>query len=271
MSGRFRFLLPVLTFLAALLGAPGMLVTAQANSVIWDQPTASYQYIDGPRVQRQAVQPRKAKRQRAAYQRHAAQSRKVQMQRKARHAAERRRIAATTVNRQQVSERRVLRRNAAALRRAAEARRLDSYPSESTRARRYASLGNEIEQRGERQSAGRVEASVDVRSQRMVVKVDGEVRHVWKVSTGRTGFATPRGTYGPQRMHARYFSKKYYNSPMPYSIFFRGGYAIHGTTAVNRLGGPASHGCIRLATSNARTLFQLVKSAGAHRTRIVIT
>ena len=105
----------------------------------------------------------------------------------------------------------------------------------------------------------------------MVVKVDGVVRHVWKVSTGRKGFVTPRGVYGPQRMHARYFSRKYYNSPMPYSIFFRGGYAVHGTTAINRLGGPASHGCVRLATANARTLFHLVQASGRHRTRIIIT
>jgi len=31
---------------------------------------------------------------------------------------------------------------------------------------------------------------------------------------------------------------------MPYSIFFRGGYAIHGTYATGALGRPASHGCV---------------------------
>jgi lipoprotein-anchoring transpeptidase ErfK/SrfK len=142
---------------------------------------------------------------------------------------------------------------------------------ESRYPRRLASLGDVREQRAARETASSVEARIDIRTQRMVVKVDGEVRHVWKVSTGRHGYATPRGQYRPGRMHASYFSRKYYNSPMPYSIFFRGGYAIHGTTAVNRLGGPASHGCVRLATANARALFHLVKSAGAHRTRIIIT
>lgn len=118
---------------------------------------------------------------------------------------------------------------------------------------------------------GTVEARVDLQAQRMVVKVNGEVAHVWKVSTARRGFVTPRGVYGPQRMHVSYFSKKYYNSPMPYAIFFRGGYAVHGTNAVKALGAPASHGCIRLATGNARALFQLVKQFGPGRARIVIS
>jgi lipoprotein-anchoring transpeptidase ErfK/SrfK len=118
---------------------------------------------------------------------------------------------------------------------------------------------------------GRVEARIDVASQRMIVSVDGRVRHVWKVSTGRAGFPTPRGVYRPQRLHVSYFSKKYYNSPMPYSIFFRGGYAIHGTNAISRLGGPASHGCVRLSVGNARTLFELVRATGPGRARIVIS
>ncbi len=148
-----------------------------------------------------------------------------------------------------------------------EAPRMETAP-----ARRVASLGDAtVQRRLQPVAASNVEARIDIASQRMIVKVDGEVRHVWKVSTGRKGFATPRGAYKPQRMHVSYFSRKYYNSPMPYSIFFRGGYAIHGTTAINRLGGPASHGCVRLATGNARILFQLVKSAGPSRTRIVVS
>jgi L,D-transpeptidase catalytic domain len=45
---------------------------------------------------------------------------------------------------------------------------------------------------------------------------------------------------------------------MLHSIFFHGGYAIHGSYEINRLGGPASHGCIRLHPANAAALFQLV-------------
>lgn len=116
-----------------------------------------------------------------------------------------------------------------------------------------------------------VEARIDLKSQRMIVKVDGEVVHVWKVSTARRGYVTPRGAYAPRSMHKRYYSKKYDNSPMPYSIFFKGGYAVHGTQAVASLGRPASHGCIRLATAHARDLYNLVRTHGPQKSRIVIT
>jgi hypothetical protein len=112
---------------------------------------------------------------------------------------------------------------------------------------------------------------VDKSSQRMSVSVDGATRYSWPVSTGKAGYGTPNGTYSPTRLHRTWFSRKYYNSPMPYSIFFHGGYAIHGSYAIRQLGGPASHGCIRLHPSNAATLFSLVKSHGAGSTRITVT
>jgi len=107
-------------------------------------------------------------------------------------------------------------------------------------------------------------------SQRMSVSVDGVPRYVWRVSTGRGGFGTPSGVFRPQMLARSWFSRKYYNSPMPYSIFFHGGYAIHGTNYLSQLGGPASHGCVRLHPSNAAVLFGLVQR---HRgsTRIVVS
>jgi lipoprotein-anchoring transpeptidase ErfK/SrfK len=119
-------------------------------------------------------------------------------------------------------------------------------------------------------SAGIV-AKVDIATQRMTVIVDGSVQAVWKVSTARRGYVTPRGSYRPQSLAAMHYSKKYHNSPMPHSVFFRGGYAVHGTYDVAQLGRPASHGCIRLAPGNAATLFQLIRSHGAGGARIVVT
>jgi lipoprotein-anchoring transpeptidase ErfK/SrfK len=107
-------------------------------------------------------------------------------------------------------------------------------------------------------------------SQTMAVSVDGAQRYVWKISTGRAGYGTPGGTYRPQMLARHWFSKKYYNSPMPYSIFFHGGYAIHGTNYLRQLGGPASHGCIRLHPANAAVLFGLVQRQGMSRTTIVV-
>ena len=107
-------------------------------------------------------------------------------------------------------------------------------------------------------------------AQRMTVVRDGQPIHTWVVSTGRSGFGTPSGVFHPQRMARTWFSKAYYNSPMPYSIFFYSGYAIHGTYAINQLGGPASHGCVRLYPGNAATLFSLVQREGPGRTTIII-
>ena len=111
---------------------------------------------------------------------------------------------------------------------------------------------------------------VDKSSQRMSVSVNGQSRYSWAVSTGRSGYGTPSGSFSPQLMARRWYSKKYYNSPMPYSIFFYHGFAIHGTTDLARLGGPASHGCVRLHPSNAATLYALVERNGRGSTRIEI-
>jgi hypothetical protein len=90
------------------------------------------------------------------------------------------------------------------------------------------------------------------------------------VSTARRGYRTPNGSYRPQRLARKWFSRKYDWSPMPYSIFFDGGYAIHGSYEISHLGRPASHGCIRLHPNNAAVLFALVKEHMGD-TQIVVT
>ncbi len=109
---------------------------------------------------------------------------------------------------------------------------------------------------------------VDLKMQTMQVKVDGETKYRWDVSTGRMGFDTPPGRYEPTRMYKTYFSQQYDDAPMPYSIFFHQGYAIHGTSDLGNLGQVASHGCVRLDPENAATLFAMVKKAGPENTVI---
>ena len=115
-----------------------------------------------------------------------------------------------------------------------------------------------------------VVVTVDKTAQRLTVEVDGAMRYQWPVSTGRWGYHTPNGSYRPERLERQWYSRKYDWSPMPHSIFFSGGYAIHGSYEVSRLGRPASHGCIRLHPQNAATLFDLVQRRSAD-TRIVVT
>jgi hypothetical protein len=112
------------------------------------------------------------------------------------------------------------------------------------------------------QAEARVAIHIDLTSQTMhVSSQDGS--YDWRISTARSGYRTPRGTYHPEALLRMHYSHKYHMSPMPYSIFFAGGYAIHGTYETRWLGRPASHGCIRLAPGNAARLFQMVKDEGA--------
>jgi lipoprotein-anchoring transpeptidase ErfK/SrfK len=111
---------------------------------------------------------------------------------------------------------------------------------------------------------------IDRAGQRMAVIVNGAPRYNWRVSTARRGYITPPGTYHPEMLARRWFSRKYYNSPMPHSIFFYGGFAIHGSYEISHLGRPASHGCVRLDPSNAAILFGLVQREGTAATTIVI-
>jgi lipoprotein-anchoring transpeptidase ErfK/SrfK len=107
-------------------------------------------------------------------------------------------------------------------------------------------------------------------SQTMDVVVDGMERYNWPVSTGRRSLPTPAGTFHPHMLARSWFSSKYDNSPMPHSIFFRGGIAIHGTYEEAALGRPVSHGCVRLDRENAAVLFGLVEQEGLGATTIVV-
>ena len=118
--------------------------------------------------------------------------------------------------------------------------------------------------------ASRLGVLIDLSEQAMTVSVDGHAAYRWPVSTARPGYRTPIGRFRPLRLERVWYSSKYDNAPMPHSIFFYGGYAIHGTTEVKRLGRPVSHGCVRLHPDNARVLFNLVRSFGRTSTTIAV-
>ena len=117
----------------------------------------------------------------------------------------------------------------------------------------------------------RVVATISLSDQRMNVTVDGRSTYAWKVSTARKGYVTPTGSFKPTRMHEMWYSRKYDNAPMPHSVFFNGGYAVHATNAIKRLGRPASHGCVRLHPNDAADFYRLVETFGPTNTSIVIS
>ena len=108
-------------------------------------------------------------------------------------------------------------------------------------------------------------------TQTMTVTVDGHVRYRWPVSTGATHFSTPDGSYTPFRMELMHYSREWDNAGMPHAIFFtQRGHSIHGSDHPG-LGTAVSHGCVRLTLSNAATLYQLVKSVGMAKTKVVVS
>ena len=119
-------------------------------------------------------------------------------------------------------------------------------------------------------AAADVRAVVDLSDQEMTVWLDGTPEWVWPVSTARADKVTPIGTFTPYLLERMHYSTLYDNAPMPWSIFFTGNFAIHGTTQVDKLGTPASAGCVRLAPENAKLLYEAVKAAGLSETRVVV-
>jgi lipoprotein-anchoring transpeptidase ErfK/SrfK len=118
----------------------------------------------------------------------------------------------------------------------------------------------------------KVVINIDKSRQEMTVFVDGIEQYTWPVSTGRSGYSTPSGTYTPTSMNEIWYSKQWDNSPMPHAIFFmKDGHAIHGSHEVKNLGKPASHGCVRLLPANAAILYDLVKEKGMANTQVVLT
>lgn len=114
-------------------------------------------------------------------------------------------------------------------------------------------------------------ANISLSSQTMTVSQDGIVRHRWKVSTARKGYVTPQGSWSAKWLSKNHRSRKYDDAPMPYAVFFNGGYAVHATFDLKRLGRPASHGCIRLHPENAAEFFSLASQYGLKNTKIVVT
>jgi hypothetical protein len=122
-------------------------------------------------------------------------------------------------------------------------------------------------------------AEVIMATQTMYLYIGGELVDSFPVSTGTKGYETPEMSLRPSGpVFTKYTSRKFPGGNykglgnMPYAVFIRGGYAIHGTTTGNfkKLGTPASHGCIRLHPDNAIIFQALVKRAGLEETWVTI-
>ena len=125
-----------------------------------------------------------------------------------------------------------------------------------------------------------VYAEVDKSKQKLYLWIMGELKDSFLVSTGKgKKHETPVMSLHPDGpVLTKYSSKKFPGGSylglgnMPYAVFIRDGYAVHGTTTGNfaKLGTKASHGCIRLHPDNAKVFNALVKSVGIGQTWISV-
>jgi hypothetical protein len=109
--------------------------------------------------------------------------------------------------------------------------------------------------------------------------INGEMKDSFDISTGLPKYSTPAMSMRPRGpVFMKYTSRKFPGGNyrglgnMPYAVFIKGGYAIHGTTTGNlkKLGNQASHGCIRLHPDNARLFYELVKAFGLKNTWVKV-
>jgi lipoprotein-anchoring transpeptidase ErfK/SrfK len=93
-------------------------------------------------------------------------------------------------------------------------------------------------------------ACVDLSGNRAWLIDDGAVSYgPVPITSGRTGFRTPPGTFSVT-FHSRDHVSSIYDAPMPFSVFFNGGIAFHQGSLSEK-----SHGCIHLSRSAAREFF----------------
>jgi LysM repeat protein len=98
---------------------------------------------------------------------------------------------------------------------------------------------------------------VDISSQTVRAYQGNTVVRRMVVSTGIARYPTPTGRF---RILSKYPSVTmsgpgYYLPGVPHTMFFYGGYAIHGTYWHNNFGTPMSHGCINLTRADAAWLY----------------
>ncbi|MBE9225792.1 L,D-transpeptidase [Phormidium sp. LEGE 05292] len=109
---------------------------------------------------------------------------------------------------------------------------------------------------------------VDLSSQRLYAWQNGRRIYSSRISSGKRSTPTRLGTFAIQRkyLYKTMRGRGYVAPNVPYTMFYSGGYAIHGAYWHNRFGTPITHGCVNLPVGKARQLY----SWAGPGTRVVI-
>jgi peptidoglycan hydrolase-like protein with peptidoglycan-binding domain len=109
--------------------------------------------------------------------------------------------------------------------------------------------------------SGSLQVIVSKSKQTLAVYENGELVATSKVSTGKPGHGTPSGIFSILEKRKYHESNIYSAAPMPFMQRLTwSGIALHEGKVPNY---PASHGCVRLPSAFAKSLYQMTKR-GAH-------
>ncbi|MEP0754865.1 L,D-transpeptidase [Trichocoleus sp. Lan] len=109
---------------------------------------------------------------------------------------------------------------------------------------------------------------VNLSKQRLIAWEGGRRVYSVRISSGKRSTPTRVGTFRIQSKHrtARMRGRDYNVPNVPYTMYYSGGYAIHGAYWHNRFGTPVSHGCVNVPVAQARKLY----SFASHGTKVVV-
>lgn len=98
---------------------------------------------------------------------------------------------------------------------------------------------------------------IDLSNQRLIAWEGANQAFAVVVSTGKPATPTLTGVFAIQTKHpsTRMRGADYDVPYVPYTMYYSGGYAIHGAYWHNQFGTPVSHGCVNLAVDQAQKLF----------------
>lgn len=102
---------------------------------------------------------------------------------------------------------------------------------------------------------------IDLSRQRLFAWEGSKQVYAIIVSTGKSATPTQVGVFAVQTQlrYTRMQGDDYDVPDVPYTMYYSGNYAIHGTYWHNRFGTPVSHGCVNVAVDHARWLFYWAK------------
>jgi len=98
---------------------------------------------------------------------------------------------------------------------------------------------------------------VDLSRQRLIAWEGNKAVFGVIVSTGKKSTPTPTGVFNiyTKLKKTRMKGEDYDVKDVPHTMYYQGGYGIHGAYWHNNFGTPVSHGCVNLAPNQAKKLF----------------